>query len=42
VAPAAVRALIERLQTAPLLGIIGESQVNVLELNMALDHVPAP
>ena len=35
--PAAVQALIRRLQKAPLFGIIGESQVNVLELNMALD-----
>ncbi len=35
--PAAVQALIDRLQTGPLFGIIGESQVNVLELNMALD-----
>jgi len=37
--PAAVRALIERLQSRPLFGIIGESQVNVLELNMALDRL---
>ena len=36
--PATVHALIDRLQSGPLLGIIGESQVNVLELNMALDH----
>jgi potassium-transporting ATPase KdpC subunit len=36
--PAAVDALIDRLQSAPLFGIIGESQVNVLELNMALDR----
>jgi K+-transporting ATPase ATPase C chain len=36
--PAAVQALIQRLQSDPLLGFIGESQVNVLELNMALDH----
>jgi potassium-transporting ATPase KdpC subunit len=36
--PDAVRALIDRLQSGPLLGIVGESQVNVLELNMALDH----
>ena len=35
--PAAVQALIARLQRGPLFGIIGESQVNVLELNMALD-----
>ncbi len=42
-APTAVRALIERLQSAPLLGIIGEWQVNVLELNMALDRAaPKP
>jgi potassium-transporting ATPase KdpC subunit len=36
-APSAVEALIARLQTGALFGIIGESQVNVLELNMALD-----
>jgi K+-transporting ATPase ATPase C chain len=38
ITPAAVHALVERLQSRPLFGIIGESQVNVLELNMALDH----
>ncbi len=38
--PDVVRALIDRLQSGPLLGIIGESQVNVLQLNMALDHAP--
>ncbi len=38
-APAAVQALIERMQSRPLFGIIGESQVNVLELNMALDRL---
>jgi K+-transporting ATPase ATPase C chain len=36
--PAAVLALIDKLQSGPLFGIIGESQVNVLELNMALDR----
>jgi K+-transporting ATPase ATPase C chain len=35
--PAAVQSLIDRLQSGPLFGIIGESQVNVLELNLALD-----
>jgi potassium-transporting ATPase KdpC subunit len=41
--PVAVVALIDRLQSGPLLGIVGESQVNVLELNMALDHAaPRP
>jgi K+-transporting ATPase ATPase C chain len=35
--PAAVHALIDKLQSGPLFGIIGEAQVNVLELNMALD-----
>jgi K+-transporting ATPase ATPase C chain len=35
--PAAVEALIARFETEPLLGVIGESQVNVLELNRALD-----
>jgi K+-transporting ATPase ATPase C chain len=37
--PAAVQALIDRMQSRPLFGIIGESQVNVLELNMALDRL---
>ena len=37
-APASVHALIDRLQSGPWLGVIGESQVNVLELNLALDH----
>jgi K+-transporting ATPase ATPase C chain len=37
--PAAVHALIGRLQSGPLFGFIGESQVNVLELNLALDHI---
>jgi K+-transporting ATPase ATPase C chain len=32
-----VHALIAEHTTAPLLGILGESQVNVLELNLALD-----
>ena len=41
--PPAVHALIDRLQSGPLLGIIGEWQVNVLELNMALDRAaPKP
>jgi K+-transporting ATPase ATPase C chain len=35
--PAAVEALIARLRTDALFGVIGESQINVLELNMALD-----
>jgi K+-transporting ATPase ATPase C chain len=34
---AAVEALIARLQSSPLFGIIGEARVNVLQLNMALD-----
>jgi K+-transporting ATPase ATPase C chain len=37
-APAAVHRLIDRLQRGALFGVIGEAQVNVLELNMALDH----
>jgi K+-transporting ATPase ATPase C chain len=36
-APAAVEALIARLKSDALFGVIGESQVNVLQLNMALD-----
>jgi K+-transporting ATPase ATPase C chain len=35
--PSSVEALIARLQTSALLGVIGESQINVLELNRALD-----
>jgi potassium-transporting ATPase KdpC subunit len=38
-APAAVQALIDRLRSGPLFGLIGEPQVNVLELNLALDHI---
>lgn len=37
VSPAAVEALIARFRTDALFGVIGESQVNVLELNLALD-----
>jgi K+-transporting ATPase ATPase C chain len=36
-APAAVEALVARYRTDALFGVIGESQVNVLELNLALD-----
>ena len=33
-----VRAMIAAHERGPLLGIFGESQVNVLELNLALDQ----
>jgi potassium-transporting ATPase KdpC subunit len=36
---AAVRSLIADHQRGPLLGILGESQINVLELNLALDRL---
>jgi potassium-transporting ATPase KdpC subunit len=35
---AAVQSLITQHQRAPLLGLFGEPQINVLELNMALDE----
>lgn len=37
-APAIVRTLIAQHTRGPWLGVIGESQVNVLELNLALDR----
>ncbi len=37
IAPSAVEALVARFKTDALFGVIGESQVNVLELNRALD-----
>ena len=36
----AVQVLIAQHQRGPLLGVFGESQVNVLELNLALDQQP--
>lgn len=38
-APAQVRALVERSIAAPLFGIIGEPHVNVLDLNRQLDRI---
>lgn len=35
---AVIQALIARHQRGPLLGILGETQINVLELNLALDQ----
>jgi potassium-transporting ATPase KdpC subunit len=37
---AAVQALIAEHQRGPLLGLFGETQINVLELNLALDEHP--
>jgi K+-transporting ATPase ATPase C chain len=37
---AAVEALIAAHTTSPLLGLLGEARVNVLELNLALDALP--
>jgi K+-transporting ATPase ATPase C chain len=39
--PATVTALITRLAHQPLLGIVGTAHVNVLQLNLALDALPA-
>lgn len=41
VSPDQVDSLIERYTDKPVLGIIGESRVNVLELNLALDALEA-
>ena len=38
-APAQVNALVQNAIRAPLLGLIGEPRVNVLELNLALDKL---
>lgn len=37
IAPSAVEALVARFKTDALFGVVGESQVNVLQLNRALD-----
>jgi K+-transporting ATPase ATPase C chain len=41
IAPAAVRAMVERRIETPLLGFLGENRVNVLLLNRDLDGAPA-
>jgi K+-transporting ATPase ATPase C chain len=41
IAPAAVRAMVERHVETPLLGFIGEPRINVLLLNRDLDGAPA-
>ncbi|KQS03452.1 ATPase [Sphingomonas sp. Leaf357] len=41
IAPAALTALVERQTERPLLGLLGEPRVNVLDLNLALDRVAA-
>ena len=38
-APERVQGLGEKLAQSPLLGFIGESQVNVLQLNLALESL---
>jgi K+-transporting ATPase ATPase C chain len=39
IAPAAIRALVDRNIERPLIGILGEDRVNVLLLNRQLDHL---
>lgn len=41
IAPATLTALVERQTERPLLGLLGEPRVNVLELNLALDRLAA-
>ncbi len=40
-APGQVRKLVDSLAKGPQFGLLGEARVNVLELNLALDSIPA-
>lgn len=42
IAPDRLRALVAAQTEQPLLGVLGEPRVNVLELNLALEQIPAP
>lgn len=41
IAPARIRQLVERVRQGPLLGLIGEPRVNLLDLNRQLDRLSA-
>jgi potassium-transporting ATPase KdpC subunit len=42
IAPASVRALVQRATQGRTFGVLGEARVNVLELNLALDQLKKP